>query len=94
MFNNPDVTEDADVNRLRALHTEVDHAVLQAYGWTDVALEHGFSEYRQLRRFTVSPEARSELIDRLLELNHERARAEAQDVPGHSSSSGQDTLFA
>ena len=54
---------------------------MAAYGWDDVPLDHGFHTYRQMERWTVSPAARVEILDRLLELNHERARAEGQDVP-------------
>ena len=37
-----------------------------------------------------SPAARVEILDRLLELNHERARAEGQDVP---QIAGQETVL-
>lgn len=57
---------------LRRLHVEMDHAVLSAYGWSDLALDHGFHETTHGVRFTVSPDARQELLDRLLELNHQR----------------------
>ena len=45
-------------------------------------LDHGFHTYRQMERWTVSPAARVEVLDRLLELNHERARAEGQARTG------------
>ena len=54
---------------------------MAAYGWQDVPLAHGFHTYRQMERWTVSPAARVEILDRLLELNHQRAREEGQDVP-------------
>ena len=54
---------------------------MAAYGWDDLPLEHGFHTYRQMERFTVSPAARVEMLDRLLEENHRRARDEGQDVP-------------
>jgi hypothetical protein len=38
-----------------------------------VALEHGFRAYRQMTRWTVSPAARVEILDRLLEENRRRA---------------------
>jgi hypothetical protein len=66
----------ADIVELRRLHVEMDHAVLAAYGWEDLALDHGFHETKQGLRFTVSPTARQELLDRLLELNHQRYAAE------------------
>lgn len=66
----------ADVLELRRLHVELDYAVAEAYGWSDLALGHGFYETPQGVRFTVAPPARVELLDRLLELNHERHKAE------------------
>ena len=68
--------------RLRALHRELDEAVLAAYGWTgQVALGHDFYEVETLPkndrvRYTISPAARKELLRRLLALNHERAAEE------------------
>ena len=61
-----------DVVRLRELHVALDHAVCEAYGWGDMDLDHDHWGTPRGARFTVSPEARSELVDRLLELNHER----------------------
>lgn len=63
---------DADIVRLRELHVELDYAVRDAYGWSDLALDHHHWETPQGVRFTVSPAAKDELLDRLLELNHER----------------------
>ena len=57
---------------------------MAAYGWEDVQLDHGFHTYRQMERWTVSPSARVEILDRLLELNHERARAEGRGVQHQS----------
>jgi hypothetical protein len=68
--------EDPDIVRLRELHVELDHAVRDAYGWSDLKLDHHHWETPQGMRFTVSPEAKDELLDRLLELNHERYAAE------------------
>jgi len=48
---------------------------MDAYGWGDVELDHGFHTYRQMKRWTVSPAARVEILDRLLEENHRRAAA-------------------
>lgn len=66
----------SDIERLRQLHVELDHGVRDAYGWHDLALNHHHWETPQGMRFTVSPEAKDELLDRLLELNHERYAAE------------------
>jgi hypothetical protein len=56
---------------------ELDEAVMDAYGWSDIPLDHGFHTYRQMERWTVCPAARVEILDRLLEENHRRVDAEA-----------------
>jgi len=78
LVHDPDVTEQSapDIAHLRDVHEEVDKAVMAAYGWSDVPLGHGFHTYRQMTRWTISPEASSEIVDRLLEENHRRARLE------------------
>ena len=68
----------SDIQRLRELHVEMDHAVAAAYGWQDLALDHGFHDTKQGVRFTVSEAARRELLDRLLALNHQRHREEVE----------------
>src|SRR5207249_3382127 len=57
---------------LRELHQRLDLTVRDAYGWQDLDLGHGFHETSQGVRFTISPTARIEVLDRLLELNHAR----------------------
>jgi hypothetical protein len=83
LVNDPDIagSADADVARMREIHVELDHAVMDAYSWGDVPLEHGFQTYRQMRRWTVSPTARVEILDRLLEENHRRAAAQGEAPP-------------
>jgi len=54
---------------------------MAAYGWEDVPLNHGFHTYRQMERWTVSPAARVEILDRLLEENHRRAALQGGAVP-------------
>ncbi|BCK57498.1 Eco57I restriction-modification methylase domain-containing protein [Nocardia wallacei] len=75
LINDPKVSDsaDPDIARLRRIHVDLDEAVLSAYGWDDVPLDHGFHTYRQMQRWTVSPSARVEILDRLLEENHRRA---------------------
>lgn len=75
LVNDPAVASvsDPDVARMREIHVELDEAVMAAYGWDDVPLNHGFHTYRQMERWTVCPEARVEILDRLLEENHRRA---------------------
>jgi len=63
---------DPDVFALRELHAEIDQAVMDAYGW-DLHLEIGHHPTKIGTRWTVSPRARFELLDLLLEENHRRA---------------------
>lgn len=65
-----------DVVMLRQLHKQMDNTVLKAYGWTDIDLAHDFYEVDYLPendrvRYTISPEARKEVLKRLLLLNHQ-----------------------
>jgi len=65
----------ADIIHLRDLHVRIDETVLEAYGWTDVSLRHDFYEVDYLPendrvRYTIHPDARKEILKRLLELNH------------------------
>jgi hypothetical protein len=69
---------DRDITQLRALHVEMDQAVSAAYGWTDLALGHGFHETKQGIRYTISESARRAVLDRLLALNHQRYEEEGK----------------
>lgn len=72
----------AGIIELRRLHVLMDEAVLEAYGWAPspsgragVGLFHNFYEVDYLPdtdrvRYTIHPEARKEILKRLLELNH------------------------
>jgi methylase of polypeptide subunit release factors len=64
-----------DILKLRELHQQMDEAVLRAYSWTDIDLAHDFYEVDYLPendriRYTISPQARKEILKRLLDLNH------------------------
>jgi hypothetical protein len=64
-----------DIVKLRDVHKQMDEAVLDAYGWNDIALRHDFYEVDYLPendrvRYTIHPEARKEILNRLLALNH------------------------
>lgn len=61
-----------DIAGLRQLQIEMDDAVAAAYGWGSIDLGHDFHETKQGVRFTVSESARCGMLDRLLQLNHER----------------------
>ena len=76
--------------RLRELHIALDTAVLAAYGWNhqsdfgpELKLGHAFHSLDYLpendrTRFTISPDARRDVLARLLKLNHQRAAAEQE----------------
>jgi hypothetical protein len=72
---------DADIVELREIHWAIDEAVVRAYGWGDLlasGLDHGFHDTRQGPRYTIGSAVRQEILDRLLELNHERYAAEVK----------------
>ena len=59
---------------LRRLHVDLDLAILNAYGWQDLDLKHGFHENETLPendrlRYTISPAARREVLSLLLKKN-------------------------
>jgi len=103
LVNDPQIADssDPDVRQMRAIHVELDGAVLDAYGWSDIPLDHGFHTYRQVQRWTVSPAARVEILDRLLEENHRRAELESTTTKPTKKrrrsgkvSEGEETLFS
>ena len=76
LINNPQIAgADVDVARMCAIHVELDYGG-RCVWLADIPLEHGFHTYKQVERWTVSPAARVEILDRLLEENHRRAAAE------------------
>jgi hypothetical protein len=75
---NSEDCQDADIVELREIHMAIDEAVCLAYGWDDLIsqLDHGIHLVGRDTRFTVGPAIQREIVDRLLELNHERYTAE------------------
>ena len=69
--HNPDIHEPA-IQELRDIHVTIDEAVMRAYGWEDLDPKIGHHPTKIGIRWTVSKEARFELLDRLLEENHRR----------------------
>ncbi|WP_017624452.1 Eco57I restriction-modification methylase domain-containing protein [Nocardiopsis chromatogenes] len=69
---------DEDIVELRRIHREIDEATIRAYGWEDRieavgGLDHGFHKVGgRETRYTIGPAAQREVLDSLLELNHER----------------------
>lgn len=90
----------AAILELRALHRALDQAVLTAYAWHQpgpdgpaIDLAHDFQQVETLpendrTRYTITPQARKDLLTRLLKLNHTRAAEEAAGVAGHSATTG------
>ncbi|MFD1255227.1 Eco57I restriction-modification methylase domain-containing protein [Mucilaginibacter terrae] len=71
----PSVEWDNSLIHIRNIQIAIDKAVMKSYEWDDIQLRHGFYEMDQLPendrvRFTIHPEARKEILTRLLQLNH------------------------
>jgi hypothetical protein len=87
-FHDPD-SDDADILKLRELHTAMDHAMLDAYGWDDIPTaceflldyeidEEEWDNKKKPWRYRWPDDVRDELLARLLELNAQRAKEEAR----------------
>lgn len=80
----------AAVTELRRLHVAIDDTIREAYGWQTLDFQHDFYEVETLPendrvRYTISPDARREVLKRLLALNHERAAAEQAAAAKHAT---------
>ena len=87
-FHDPDET-DPDIAELRTLHTAMDRAVLNAYGWRDIPTaceflldyeidEEEWGRRKKPYRYRWPDTTRDEVLARLLELNAKRAAEEAR----------------
>jgi hypothetical protein len=89
-FHDPD-EYDPEILKLRELHTAMDRAVLDAYGWSDISSDCNFildyeeeedtenNSGRQKKkpwRYRWGEEIHDEVLARLLDLNQQRAEAE------------------
>lgn len=79
-FHDP-TRQEAQLAALRVLLRDIDRAVLVAYGWADLNLDHAFHEVASLPandrvRFTISEAARLEVLRRLSALNRQRYQEE------------------
>lgn len=89
-FHNPDERH-PDILQLRLLHAQMDRAVLDAYGWTDISTDCTFlldyedeeddeniskRQKKKPWRYRWPEEIHDEVLARLLELNQQRAKAE------------------
>ncbi len=79
LFHTP-ACRDADIAELRRLHVQMDTAVRDAYGWSDLELGHDFHGDGKETRYTLAPAAKQEVLRRLLALNHARAAEEAAEA--------------
>ncbi len=84
-FHDPDETGD-DIQRLRELHAAMDRAVLEAYGWHDLAAraapifldETNEDDHTYQGRLFWPSDFRDEVLARLLALNAERHAEEVR----------------
>jgi Eco57I restriction-modification methylase/restriction-modification enzyme MmeI-like protein len=77
------------ITELRRLRRELDRAVADVYGWSDLELDHDFRETPLGLRYTISDAVKTETLDRLLELNHARYAEEiAQGLHANKGEAG------
>ena len=83
LYNNIHNAHDqrAETVDLRNLWLEIDVDVAAAYGWSDLDLQHDFHKVPYLPesdnvRFTISEQARLEILNRLVDLNKQRHEEE------------------
>ena len=87
-FHDPEQT-DPEIARFRDLHSAMDRAVLDAYGWTDIPTdceflldyeidEEDWGARKKPYRYRWPDDVRDEVLARLLDLNAKRANEEAQ----------------
>lgn len=74
---------DPSIEKLRETQRSIDKRMNELYGWEDIDLNHGFHEVSYLPehdrvRFTISEDARREILHRLAELNRERYQEEVE----------------
>ncbi len=97
-FHDPD-ERDPEIVKLRRLHADMDRAVLDAYGWSDIKTdceflldyeidEEQWGTKKKPYRYRWPDEVRDEVLARLLELNAKRAQQEAS--AGASAAKKQD----
>jgi len=83
---------DSDIQELRSSIAALDMSVLDAYGWSDIELNHDFHHVDYLPagrnlRYTISEPARLEILHRLADLNLQRHKEEA-----NQGSTGSDSV--
>ena len=79
-FHDPD-ERSPGILHLRDLHAQMDRAVLDAYGWTDILPVYDFRpQLDESIRLTWAEDTRDEVLARLLELNRVMAAREAEEA--------------
>jgi hypothetical protein len=87
-FHNPD-ERSPGIQTLRDLHAQMDRAVLDAYGWTDILPIYDFREQLdESIRLTWGEDTRDEVLARLLELNRVMAAKEAAEAGTDAAKGG------
>jgi hypothetical protein len=76
--------QDSNIQALRDKQRSIDIEVARAYGWSDISLDHNFIKVPYLPdsdnlRYTISEEARLQILDRLSELNRIRYAEEQSE---------------
>ena len=100
-FHDPD-RRDPEIAKLRELHADMDRAVLDAYGWSDIAtdceflldyeIEEGeWGNKKKPYRYRWPEEVRDEVLARLLELNAERGEGRGPVWCSHSKEANQES---
>jgi len=85
-FHGPD-ERSSDILKLRELHAEMDRAVLDAYGWSDISTDCDFfldyeideetwGNKKKPWRYRWPDDVHDEVLARLLDLNQKRAAEE------------------
>jgi len=77
---------DSTIQQLRELQIKINQAVIDAYGFDELDLQHGFHEVAYLpegknTRFTISESVRDHLLYRLAMLNKERHERKSVAIP-------------
>jgi hypothetical protein len=94
-FHDPN-EDDPEIARLRELHTAMDRAVLDAYGWSDIKTgcefildydidEEEWGDKKKPWRYRWPDDVRDEVLAGLLNLNRQRALAEGQNAPSETA---------
>lgn len=87
---------------MRRLMEAIDLEVFRVYGWSDLTLEYELREIKGATRWHFTKPLESEVLDRLLELNHKQhAKEETGDLDapkrkvrqGRRTKSNEATLF-